>query len=153
MWIVGDTSGIIGSLSGRLACPRGILRRFSDPPLWLAAFCDASCLDVIIPGVLRVPVEVIVIHSGLNSSIFFKGDDLLRTGRTFLFCITRKNQPISGNSYPKSPKVSDEVMVNTTVVVIPSGESAGRGGEDGDRIPTSRCRTQSALQDRLLRKR
>jgi hypothetical protein len=81
MWIVGDTSGIIGSLSGRLACPRGILRRFSDPPLWLAAFCDASCLYVIIPGVLRVPVEVIVIHSGLNSSIFFKGDDLLHTGR------------------------------------------------------------------------
>jgi hypothetical protein len=87
MWIIGDTSGIIGSLSGRLACPRGILRSFSDPPLWLAAFCDASCLDVIIPGVLRVPVEVIVIHSGLNSSIFFKGDDLLHTGRNgALYC-------------------------------------------------------------------
>ena len=39
------------------ACPKGILRRFSDTPLLHASFYDASCLDVIIPGVFRVAAE------------------------------------------------------------------------------------------------
>jgi hypothetical protein len=45
------------------------LRRFSDRPLRHASFYDALCLDVVVPGVLRVPIEVIVIYFGLKDWI------------------------------------------------------------------------------------
>jgi hypothetical protein len=46
MWIGGDPFGAIGSLSGRLACPKGILRRFSDTTLLHASF--SRCIHLLI---------------------------------------------------------------------------------------------------------
>jgi hypothetical protein len=82
MWIGGDPSGAIGSLPGRLACPKGILRRFSDRPLRHAFFFDALCFDVIVPGLLMVPMEVIGIHFGLKGWIPVKITGCSITGRS-----------------------------------------------------------------------
>jgi hypothetical protein len=50
---------------GRLARQEGILKRFSGRPIRHASFFDVLCFDVIVPGVLRVPIEVIVMNGDL----------------------------------------------------------------------------------------
>ena len=43
--------------------------RHSGRPLRHASFYDASCLNVIVPGVLRVPIDVIVMNGDLRDVI------------------------------------------------------------------------------------
>jgi hypothetical protein len=44
----------------------GRLWHHSDGPLLLASFHDALCLDIVVPGVFRVPIDVIVIDGDLR---------------------------------------------------------------------------------------
>jgi len=63
---------LLGDLPVRKASPppRGqAVKRFSDRPLPHASFADASCFDVIVPGVLRVPIDVIVMNGDLRDVI------------------------------------------------------------------------------------
>jgi len=43
--------------------------RFSDRPLQHASFFATLCFDVIVPGVLRVPIKVIVMNGDLRDVI------------------------------------------------------------------------------------
>ncbi|MBN2568150.1 MAG: hypothetical protein JXB42_01840 [Deltaproteobacteria bacterium] len=69
MGIGGGPFCAIGSSFGLIARHEGIWRRFSGKPLRRSSFLDASCLDVMIPGVLRVPIEVIVTNEDLRDVI------------------------------------------------------------------------------------
>jgi len=69
MWIGGCCpSGAVGSLSGRLARQVDNLKSVSVGSLWYAFFYKVLCFDIIFPGVLGIPIEMIVISDCMIGS-------------------------------------------------------------------------------------
>lgn len=69
MWFVVGLSGTIGLSFWHIVRHEGNLRRFTGRPPRHASFFDALCFDVSVPGVLRVPVEVIIMNGDLRDVI------------------------------------------------------------------------------------
>jgi len=79
--IGGSSFRASGTLSVRVACRKGILWRISGSPI-RHAFFYTSCLDVIVTGILRIPIEEIVIHFGLKGLMTVKIAACHITGRS-----------------------------------------------------------------------
>ena len=69
MWVGGGPSVAGGFISAQFARRGGNLNRVLSRHHRHASFHEASCLDVIVPGVLRIPVEVIAMNVDLRDVI------------------------------------------------------------------------------------
>ena len=69
MWVGGGPSVAGGFISAQFARRGGNLNRVLSRHHRHASFHEASCLDVIVPGVLRVPVGMIVMGGDLRDVI------------------------------------------------------------------------------------